>query len=527
MLMRNRWSVVVVAFFVLLCGSTAGVIFGERSIPQGEEQLVLRASRVGTNLLEWLPEEQAPSDLVYDGIGGMLEVLDPHSNFFDPRSFEKMRARQEGSFFGVGIIISRRNGKITVIAPMEGTPAATKGLRTGDVIAAVDNENTEDLTLDEVVDRVRGPEGTPILLTIQRPGMTDPLEVEIKRARIPTNSVRFAFMIRPDIGYIRLTEFSNTSVREVHEAIDGLVDQGMESLVFDLRNNPGGPLDAAVGVTDLFLHQGELIVSTRGRVPDSIASFSTPSSQVAFEGPLLVLVNAGSASASEIVAGAVQDHDRGLVLGDVTWGKGLVQTVFSVRDTGLALTTARYYTPSGRCIQRDFGSFIDYITHRNRGNGDDQNGEIFSTTGGRTVLGGGGVTPDLTVEDHQLSPEVAQLFGRSAFFRFAVELLKDVPEEQQPTFAETFVATPSTLDRFWTFISDQEILPQADLDTLVADAEAHEDVSRSVRVEVVNATKGLEAGYRIAIEGDLQLMTTLGYVVEAEDLRDAWRVQGG
>jgi len=526
MFMRNRWSVAVVAFFVLLCGSTAGVLFGERSIPRGEEQLVLRASQVVTNMLEWLPEEQSPSDLVYDGIGGMLEVLDPHSNFFDPRSFTKMRARQEGSFFGVGIIISRRNGKVTVIAPMEGTPAASKGLRAGDVISGVDDELTEDLTLDEVVDRVRGPEGTPILLTIQRPGLADALEVEIKRARIPTNSVRFAFMIRPDIGYIRLTEFSNTSVREVHEAIDALIDQGMESLVFDLRNNPGGPLDAAVGVTDLFLRQDELIVTTRGRVPDSIASFSAPSAAVAFEGPLLVLVNAGSASASEIVAGAVQDHDRGLVLGDITWGKGLVQTVFSVRDTGLALTTARYYTPSGRCIQRDFGSFIDYITHRNRGNGEDQNGEIYSTTGGRTVLGGGGVAPDLTIEDQQLSTEVAQLFGRSAYFRFAIELLKDVPEEQQQDFSDTFVVTPSTLDQFWAFISDEEILPQADLETLIADTEAHEDVARTVRVEVVNSTRGLEAGYRIAIEGDEQLMTTLDYIEEATDLRDAWEEQG-
>jgi carboxyl-terminal processing protease len=350
----RRSRLLICAITVLVLGAAAGAIFGERSIPEDETALVLRASLIVRNMLEWLPEEHEASDLIYDGIGGMLEVLDPHSNYLDPRSFQRMRTRQEGSFFGVGIIISRRDGKVTVIAPMAGTPAASKGLRTGDVITAVEGQSTEEITLDEVVDLVRGPEGTTVRLTIRRPGMDEAFDVDITRARIPQNSVRFAFMMGGDIGYIRLSEFSNTSVREVDEAIRELTEQGMTRLVFDLRTNPGGPLDAAVGISDTFLHKGQLIVSTRGRTRESNSTLSAPGKGERFEGPLIVLVNEGSASASEIVAGAVQDHDRGLVVGEVTWGKGLVQTVFSVRDTGLALTTARYYTPSGRSIQSDY-----------------------------------------------------------------------------------------------------------------------------------------------------------------------------
>jgi len=355
----------VVTITVLLAGSATGALFGERSIPDSETSVVMRASRIVDGLLEWLPDETAPDDVIYDGIHGMLEVLDPHSNYLDPRSFQQMRARQEGSFFGIGIIIARRDGKVTVIAPMAGTPAAQKGLRAGDVIAAVGGDRTEDLTLDEVVDRVRGPEGSNVLLTIERPGLQESFDVEITRTRIPQDSVRFAFMLRPGTGYIRLSEFTSTSVREVGDAMSGLREQGMTDLIFDLRNTPGGQLDAATGIANSFLREGQLIVSTRGRTPDSVSTLNAPGRGRPFEGPLVVLVNEGSASASEIVAGAVQDHDRGLVVGETTWGKGLVQTVFTVRDTGLALTTARYYTPSGRCIQRDYDSFIDYVTHRN------------------------------------------------------------------------------------------------------------------------------------------------------------------
>ena len=512
----------ILTLILMIIGSAAGALFGKSTISDDERVLIERASKITTELLEWLPEDTVPSDVVYDGIGGMLQVLDPHSNFLDPRSYQKMRERQEGSFFGVGIIISRRNGQVTVIAPMAGTPAAQKGLRAGDVIAGIDGEDSTEIMVDEVVDRVRGPEGTPVILTIRRPGMAETFDVEIIRARIPTNSVRYAFMIRPDVGYIRLGEFSNTSTHEVTKALAELEKEGTEKLIFDLRNNPGGALDAAIGVADVFLTKGQLIVSTKGRTEDSTTRIEAPGYGPGFQGPVVILVNEGSASASEIVAGAVQDHDRGIVLGDTTWGKGLVQTVFGVRDGGLALTTARYYTPSGRCIQRDYESFIDYITHRN-GNGDDiEEREVYETDAGRTVLGGGGITPDVTVTNRELSGPVVRLYGNSAFFRYSVELLKDVPESDQGIFGVSFDPEQGAMDGFLQWVEDEEILNADALDTLREDPLALGDVSRALTIEILNATSGLESGYRHALEADDQFKQAIDHLEDAADLWEAF-----
>ena len=511
----------VVTITVLLAGSATGALFGERSIPDSETSVVMRASRIVDGLLEWLPDETAPDDVIYDGIHGMLEVLDPHSNYLDPRSFQQMRARQEGSFFGIGIIIARRDGKVTVIAPMAGTPAAQKGLRAGDVIAAVGGDRTEDLTLDEVVDRVRGPEGSNVLLTIERPGLQESFDVEITRTRIPQDSVRFAFMLRPGTGYIRLSEFTSTSVREVGDAMSALREQGMTDLIFDLRNNPGGQLEAATGIANFFLREGQLIVSTRGRTPDSVSTLNAPGRGRPFEGPLVVLVNEGSASASEIVAGAVQDHDRGLVVGETTWGKGLVQTVFTVRDTGLALTTARYYTPSGRSIQRDYDSFIDYVTHRNGASEEPAN--TFETDAGRTVLGGGGIAPDVEVIGRAFSEELVLLYGDTAFFRYAILLLQEVPENEQEEFGARFAVDDAVLDRFLDWVVSEEILTPDGLAVLRADAQGMDDVARGLRIEVLNATLGLEAGYREAVDSDDQIQAALGLLPDAQDIWRVWQ----
>jgi len=516
---KSRFNQIIIALVVLLSGATAGALFGERSMPEEETALMVRASRVVNLLLEWLPTDEDPADIVYDGISGMLEVLDPHSNYLDPRTFQRMRSRQEGSFFGVGIIISRRDGKITVIAPMAGTPAAAVGLRAGDVISAVGGETTEDLSLDNVVDLVRGPEGTSVQLTIARPGLKEEFTVDIIRTRIPQTTVRYAFMVRPEVGYIRLSEFSSSSEHEVREAVDRLETEGMRYLIMDLRNNPGGSLDAAIGVSDEFLAKGNLIVTTRGRTPSSRSTLTAPGRGEPFKGPVIVLVNEGSASASEIVAGAIQDHDRGLVLGEVTWGKGLVQTVFTVRDTGLALTTARYYTPSGRSIQRDYDSYIDYITHKNGNNGD----EVYETDAGRTVLGGGGITPDVTVEARTLSENLARLYGNSAFFRFAVELLKDVPEEEQVSMARSFTADAEVLSRFWAWVVDQKMLPEENIQELKESPQDVSDVMLGIKVEIMNATLGLDDGYRVALDADDQFLAALDHLEDAMDFWVAWQ----
>ena len=292
----------------------------------------------------------------------------------------------------------------------------------------------------------------------------------------------------------------------------------MKSLIFDLRNNPGWSLDAAIGVSDAFLAEGDLIVTTRGRTPSSRTTLVAPGHDEPFKGPLLVLVNEGSASASEIVAGAIQDHDRGLVMGDVTWGKGLVQTVFTVRDTGLALTTARYYTPSGRSIQRDYDSFIDYITHRNGDNGT----EIYETDAGRTVLGGGGITPDVTVTNRRLSENLARLYGNSAFFRFGIDLLKDVPEEEHAVMARDLTVDEDTLSRFWSWVEAEEVLSEEKISELKASDQDKKDVALGINVEVRNAALGLDEGYRIALETDEQFQAALEHLPEALDFSQAW-----
>ncbi len=517
----TQWRLGVLVAGVLVTGAAAGALFGERTITNDEQAVLTHTARVASTMIDWLPGDIDPAQLVYDGIDGMLNHLDPHSTFLDPSTFLRMRARQEGSFFGVGIIISMRGGNVTVIAPVAGTPAAQKGLRAGDVITAVEGQSTEEMSLDDVVDAVRGPEDTQVELTILRPGLKEPMTMSISRTRIPTNSVRYAFMLWPDVGYIRLSEFSNTSVQEIHDALRQLESEGMEKLVLDLRDNPGGTLDAAVGVADTYLRKGQLVVSTNGRTPDSVSSFVAPGGAERYLGPMIILVNGGSASASEIVSGAVQDHDRGLVVGEVTWGKGLVQTVFTVRDAGLALTTARYYTPSGRCIQRDYNSFLDYITHRNGKPAPDA--EVFHTDAGRPVVGGGGITPDVVVEARELSEPVARLYGQSAYFRFAIHLLQGVPEADKPGFAASFTVAPETLADFWTFVAKEKLLEADDLESLKADPQGVEDVERAIRVEILNSTQGLEAGYRVAIDGDNQIAAALEHLPDAETLWRQWQ----
>lgn len=519
----TRRSLIVVSILTLALGALAGALFGTPTIPTDEQDLIRRASKITVTLVDWLPEETKASDLVYDGIAGMLEILDPHSNFLDPRSFRKMQERQEGSFFGVGIIISLRNAKVTVIAPMAGTPAAQKGLRTGDIIEAVEGETTEKMSLDEVVDRVRGPEGTPVHLTMRRPGMAESFDVEIVRARIPTTSVRYSYMIDDTTGYIRLGEFSNTSESEVREAIARLTGKGMKRLIFDLRNNPGGTLNAAVGVSDIFLRKGQLIVSTRGRHERDRSEITAPGREPHFEGPLVILINEGSASASEIVSGSVQDHDRGFLVGENSWGKGLVQTVFSVRDGGLALTTARYYTPSGRCIQRDYESFIDYMSHKNGNSDSPESQPGFRTDAGRLVLGGGGISPDFEATNRTLSEEVVRLYGSSAFFRFAVLLLKDIPKEEQNKYARNFGPTPEIFESFLDWSRDNEILDEKAIAKLKSDPEAAGDARRALKVEILNATLGLEAGYREAISADEVYRAGIEHLDEAAQMWSDWQ----
>ncbi|HEY0592737.1 MAG TPA: S41 family peptidase, partial [Thermoanaerobaculia bacterium] len=432
---RNRGYAITLAAAVL--GTTLlGGLFGSRLMGSPVEDDVTKRLREYTELLqaasEWAPEAIESEDLVYSSIDGMMRRLDPHSSFLPPREYADMQDRQKGSFYGLGILVTKRNNQVTVITPLEGTPAARLGIRAGDIIAEVEGETTDEMSIDEVVRRLKGPKGTPVNIKIKRVGIEELIPMTIVREAIPTNSISYALMVTPDVGYIRIKDFTRTTVRELDLAVDKLEKQGMKKLLLDLRSNPGGLLDAAVGVMDHFVDKGDMIVYTKGRTPDSFQQFHAPGTHDRLDVPVVVLINHGSASASEIIAGAFQDHDRGLVVGTTSWGKGLVQSVYTLQyGAGLALTTSKYFTPAGRNIQRDYSSVYDYYLADLGEQPEEiakEHKEVFQTALGRKVYGGGGITPDVVVKPREL-PEALQILEvRSTIFNFAVDYAARHPE---------------------------------------------------------------------------------------------------
>src|SRR5947199_1566296 len=334
-----------------------------------------------------------------------------------------MREKQQTSFYGLGILVGVRNGHLTVISPLEGTPAARLGIQAGDVISTIEGEPTETMTLDEAIGKLKGPKGTQVKLSSTRRALPQPLSMSVTRAEIPQTTVRQSYMLNPTTGYIQLTEFARGSGKEMADAIEKLRGSGMKQLVLDLRNNGGGLLDQAIDIADQFLPEGSKIVETKGRTRDSFQTYRADGKYPPLEAPVVVLVNEGTASASEILSGALQDHDRGLIVGTPSWGKGLVQTVYNLSyGAGLALTTAKYYTPSGRLIQRDYTSYYDYYTHADAGAPKPgSHVAAYATDLGRKVFGGGGITPDVEVKEEQLSPFEQFLLAHNAFVNFGVE----------------------------------------------------------------------------------------------------------
>src|SRR6185437_11543056 len=327
-------SLFLVLFVLLLCGFM-GALYGQRNgaadgTSDSEIRDNLREFTQVYDLVEKNYAEPVNADrAIYDGaIPGMLHVLDPHSNFFDPKAYALLREDQRGKYYGVGMQVGPRNNKVIVIAPFQGTPAFRAGIKPGDVIAAVDGKPTDNMTTSEVADLLKGAKGTTVHITILREGAEKPIEFTVVRDEIPRYSVDLEFEIRPGIGYMHVNGFTETTGHEVAEALDKFDSQGaLKGLILDLRQNPGGLLNEGVEVADKFLHKGQVIVSHHGRnSPEKI--YRAAHGNGGKEYPLVVLVNRGTASAAEIVSGAIQDHDRGLIVGENTFGKGLVQTVY-------------------------------------------------------------------------------------------------------------------------------------------------------------------------------------------------------
>ena len=380
-------------------------------------------------------------DIIRAGIDGMLETLDPYTVFLEPEGVKDLDEIIEGQYSGVGIEIGLRGNKkeLTVISPIEDTPAARIGIRAGDAIIAIDGLSTKGFTTADAAKHIKGPENTEVTLTIRRKGTKEPLEYTITRATIRIHDVAFAGMLDDETAYIKMVRFSGLAGTELRDALQDVMKKKPKSLILDLRSNPGGMLDAAKRVSQEFLRRGEQIVSTRRRNDQMINSYQSRSEPLAGDIPLVVLVNGGSASASEIVAGAIQDHDRGVIIGTPTFGKGLVQRKLDFTGgTALKITTARYYTPSGRLIQRDRnGKHADFEPPEVPQdvnilrNGEDETDTTekdttavrYYTDSGREVFGGGGITPDIIIEQPHPDPFGVEMFRLDMFFSFVDEWL--------------------------------------------------------------------------------------------------------
>src|SRR5215467_190501 len=406
--MKSERRGIVIALGVLLLSAALGGIYGPNvrattSSADDYQTAVHDFTRVLDVVQSNYADQVDVDKAVYQGaIPGMLRMLDPHSSFFDAKQYSLLREDQRGKYYGVGMIVAPRENHTVVMAPYVGAPAYNAGLRPGDVIVKVDEKPTDGLSTSEVADMLKGPKGTVVKIVVTREGYNEQLTFTVTRGEIPRHSVDIAFLLKPGIGYIRLSAFNETTDREIADALKQLGANNLDGLILDMRGNPGGLLNEAVAVGDMFLEKNQLIVSHHGRTSTERRYYAVRGNQ-GMNTPLVILVNNNSASATEIVSGAVQDHDRGMIVGETTFGKGLVQTVTPLSEnTGLALTTARYYTPSGRLIQRDYKSISLYEYHYER-KVPDHPTEVKLTDSGRQVTGGGGITPDVVIAAPKLT----------------------------------------------------------------------------------------------------------------------------
>ncbi|MEO5511793.1 MAG: S41 family peptidase [Longimicrobiales bacterium] len=409
-------------------------------------------------------------ELYQKAIDGMLEELgDPHSVLMPAKEYERLRTDTEGQYGGIGIQIGKRGDFVTVISPLPGTPAERLGLRAGDAIIEVDGVSAKGWTDEMAMSKLRGPVGKPVKMTIARPGVPDRMPFNIVREEIHIRAVPSAFMVGNGVGYAELSIFSETSTTELRAALKKLQSEGAKSVILDLRNNPGGLLDQGGSVSDLFLERGDLVLETKSRVVGQSQKMLAVDADEFPNMPIVILVGPGTASAAEILAGALQDHDRALVLGRTTYGKGSVQTVIRLPDNKnyLKLTTARWYTPSGRSIQKPYGIGAAETPAAEgedgslTANDSTKDKPTFKTDGGRTVYGGGGIVPDLivaldtiTATERVFLQEVAK-FGQqyaTARLAFAVEYLRRTPNIQQG-----FVVTPQMVAEFYGVLQKQGV----------------------------------------------------------------------
>jgi len=486
-----------------------------------------------------------PEGFLKAGIDGMLSTLDPYTEYIEPENTDDLRIMSMGHYGGVGMQIGTRGPDriLTVISPIEGTPAWRLGLRAGDQIIKIDDESTEGFSSSEAAVRLRGPSGTDVKVTVRRQGVQQPMEYTITREDIEVKDVSYSGLIEPGIGYVRLTRFSRMAGDEVREAVEDMLQQGLEGLILDLRSNPGGLLPEALTVAENFIEPGELIVTTRGREEGDVVEYRAQG-KTSLPGnvPLVVLVNEGSASASEIVAGAVQDLDRGIILGKTSFGKGLVQSVVNFNDgTALRVTTAKYYTPSGRLIQKvDYFSDNESILHEADGA---ENDSLFTTSKGRQVLAHGGIKPDVEIDLPDVGELTIALWQQDAFFDFANKYVGSHPD------LDNWKVTDAILTDFQAYLKETDfefesemavelktlhehaeeagygdsfMQELADLETAVkVDDEAKfeeekNDLKLRISIELASVLTGSAGRTQAAIEQDIQVQEAVNLLKHGE-----------
>lgn len=542
--MRMRSAVAGLVGLGLVVGLAGAIeLTGQERVNERMRIYSAALAAIESEYVEPISEVCAPAQvcgsemLVYSSIEGMLRTLDPHSSFFSPGDFARVRERQEGRYFGIGIsiVLNPATEEIQVTSLFEGSPAYRAGIRRGDIIAGVGEEDAEGWTTEDVVERVKGPKGTTVDLRIKRPGVDAEIPLTVERDEIRIASVRAAFMLEGQTGYVRLQDFSETTNEELGEALRRLRGEGMQRLVLDLRNNPGGPLDQAIAVSNRFLPRGEVIVSTKGRVRNSDETYRATRQGDYTDVPLVVLVNRESASASEIVTGAVQDHDRGVVVGETTFGKALVQSVYPIANgAGLALTTGRYYTPSGRMIQRPWdGSFDDYMLYVQR----EQDGErehrpedMKLTDGQREVYSGGGIEPDHfvpgPVDGFNPTRFSRMLLARQVFISFAERFTREGdtrPGAQSAavyTVGPEWTVTEAMVEDFRQFLRSERVA--IDEAAFAADRTF---IEAMIHYEVDTDLFGLEQARRSLSRVDPQLQEALQHFDQAGTMLDAARAR--
>ena len=484
-------------------------------------------------------QEVDTKKLTEAAVEGLLDKLDPHSVYIPPRAYEQVREEFRGKFEGIGIRFTIRNDSIFVVETIGGGPSARLGIQTNDRIVRINDSSSIGFTNDQVIQRLRGPKGTKVKVSIARPGVKELLDFEIIRDEISLTSIDISMMVNDQVGYVSVNRFSEQTNVELEQALRNLKSRGMKKLILDLRGNPGGLLEQAFKMTDLFLDGGTTgkphkIVYTKARRPEFDEVYFAKTGQ-AFENlPLIILLNNTSASASEIVAGAVQDWDRGLIVGETSFGKGLVQRQFPLSDgSGLRLTIARYYTPSGRSIQREYEGKERQVYQREAYERQEREGEniehkaesdsshpLFQTNAGRVVYGGGGITPDYVVKNPSPSPFTSNLLRRGLFDQFVIAYLdgkglkiRSAYSKDLRLFKESFTISDEILKDFRSFVVQRDVK--------INEKEYGEDLSfikTRLKASFARSFWGNDGWYPVMLQVDVPFQKALSLFPEAEKI---------